>query len=154
MCHSRHVSGPVYKRIFSWLRSLNISLNFWNAIVNLSIFWSSLRNFVQPPLTQDSAVGIAIRCEWSVQGSNSSEGKRLSVLYTCSDRRWDPPSLLHNDCWGSFREVKRLRLGDDHPPPSSAEVNNYGSYTSSPTPCLHLRGDFYLHAFHTSPPMP
>jgi len=142
VCHSRHVSGPVYTRISSRLRSLNISLNFWNVTVNLSIFWSSLRNFLQLPLTQDSAVGIAIRCGWSVRGSNCSEGKRLSVLHTCPDRRWGPPSLLHNGCWGSFRGLKRLRLGDDHPPPSSTEVNNYGSYMSSPTLCLHLRGDF------------
>ena len=131
VCHSRHVSRPVYKRILSWLRSLNISLNFWNAILNLSIFWSSLRNFLQPPLTQDSAVGIAIRYGWAVRGSNSSDGKGLSVLPTCPDRRWGPPSLQHNGCCGSFQGVKRLRFGDDHPPPSRAEVNNYGSYTSS-----------------------
>jgi hypothetical protein len=33
---------------------------------------------------------------------------------------------------GSFPGVKRLRRGADHPPPSSAEVENEYSYTSTP----------------------
>jgi hypothetical protein len=37
--------------------------------------------------------------------------------------RWNPPSLLHMHT-GSFLGVKPLRLGINHPPPSSAKVHS------------------------------
>jgi hypothetical protein len=43
-----------------------------------------------------------------------------------------PPSCTVGT--GSFPGVKRLGRGADHPPPSSAEVENEESYTSFPPP--------------------
>jgi len=40
------------------------------------------------------------------------------------------PSLCCTGC--TFPQIKRQRREDDHSPPSSAEVSNVGSYTSSP----------------------
>jgi hypothetical protein len=66
---------------------------------------------------------------WTVQGSNPGGGE---IFRTRQDRPWGPPSLLYN----GYR-VKRPGRGADHPPPSSAEVTNEYSYTS--TPPLGLR---------------
>ena len=74
---------------------------------------------------------------WTVQGSNPGRGKRFFSSSESQDWLWDLPSLLFNGQWHSFLEVKWLRCDADHSPPSSAEVENKGSYTSTPSICLH-----------------
>jgi hypothetical protein len=53
-------------------------------------------------------------------------------------RLWGPPSLLSNGYEGAVPlRVKRLQREAGHSPPSSAEVKNAWSYTSTPTIRLH-----------------
>jgi hypothetical protein len=47
-------------------------------------------------------------------------------------RLWVPPSLLYNGCQGLSLGVKRPRREANHSTPSSAEVKNAWSYTSTP----------------------
>jgi hypothetical protein len=50
------------------------------------------------------------------------------------DKPWGPPSLLFNGHQGYLPSgVKRPGREADHSPPSSAEVKNAWSYTSTPT---------------------
>ena len=53
------------------------------------------------------------------------------------DRVWGPSSLAFNGYRGSFQGVKRLGRAVDHSPPSSAEVNNEWSCTSTDPIRLH-----------------
>ena len=57
---------------------------------------------------------------WTVRGSNPGKGE---VFRTRPDRPWGPPSLLYNGYRVPFPGVKRPERGVNHPPPSSAEVN-------------------------------
>jgi hypothetical protein len=51
----------------------------------------------------------------------------------CPDRFWGPPSLLSNEYQGALSlGVKRPEREAGHSPPSSAEVKNVWSYTSTP----------------------
>ena len=81
---------------------------------------------------RDSVVGRATR--YSVDGSNPDVGKTFTLLRTCPDRPWGPPSLLNNGYRDSFPGVKQLGR-DDHRPPSSAEIQH--TYT---VPSWHLTG--------------
>jgi len=74
---------------------------------------------------------------WMVQRSNPGGCK---TFRTCSDLPWDPPRLLYNR-YQAFPGVKRLGCGTDHPPPSSADVNERVElyfYTTSGSSWLHL----------------
>ena len=57
-----------------------------------------------------------------VQGSNPSGGGGSEIFCTRPDRPWGPPSLLYNGYRVSLLGVKRPGRGIDHPPPSSAKV--------------------------------
>ena len=74
---------------------------------------------------------------WTVWGSNPSRGKRFSLLQNRPDHFLGLRSLLFNECWCSFLEVKRPEHELDHSPPSSAEVKNKWSYNSYLPTCLH-----------------
>ena len=50
---------------------------------------------------------------------NPGRGK---IFRTRPDRRWGPPSLLYNGGGVSFQRERRPGRGVNHPPPSSAEV--------------------------------
>jgi hypothetical protein len=50
---------------------------------------------------------------------------------------WAPPSFLQNEYWGLFPVAKAAGREADHSPPSSAEVKNAWSYTSTPPIRLH-----------------
>jgi len=62
---------------------------------------------------------------------NPGEGK---IFCTCPDRNWGPPSLLDNGYCVPFLEAKWPGCGIDHPPPSSAKVNERAQlYLYSPS---------------------
>jgi hypothetical protein len=65
---------------------------------------------------------------WTVWGSNPGGGK---IFRTRPDWPWGPPSPCKMGT-GSFLGVKRPGCGADHPPPSTADVENEYSYTSTP----------------------
>jgi hypothetical protein len=64
----------------------------------------------------------------------------IFLFMTMSRRLWGPSSLQPPIQWvpgALFLAVKRPRLEADHSPPSSAEVKNAWSYTSTPPISLH-----------------
>jgi hypothetical protein len=58
--------------------------------------------------------------DWKGQGSNLDGGK---IFRARPERPWGPPSLLYNVYRVSFPGIKRPWRGVDHPPTSSAKVN-------------------------------
>jgi hypothetical protein len=60
-----------------------------------------------------------------------AEAKR-SPVKDRSDRLYDSPNLVVNGYGGTFRRVKWQQRKAGHSPPSSTEVKNEWSYTSSP----------------------
>jgi hypothetical protein len=68
----------------------------------------------------------------------------MSLFSKSPDRLWGPPSLLSDWYRCYFLGIKRPRRDVDHAPPSSTEVKNEWSYTSTPPTCLHdaHRGTF------------
>ena len=68
-----------------------------------------------------SSVGTATRYGPGGLGIESLWGGE--IFRSSPDGPWDPPSLLYNGYRLSFPGVKRPGRGVDHPPPSSAEVN-------------------------------
>jgi hypothetical protein len=69
-------------------------------------------------------------------GFYSWQEPEIFLFSELSDRLWGPPSLLFSRYRSSFAGVKWPGLEVDHCPPSSAEVKNEWSYTSSPSVCL------------------
>jgi len=65
---------------------------------------------------------------WTVRGLNPG-GARFSAR---PDRPWPPPSLLYNVYRLSLGGKERAGRDADHSPPSSAEVLEEQSYTSTP----------------------
>ena len=73
-------------------------------------------------LGQDSVVVDIASCQWSgCTQDHIVEG--CKVFCTHPDWPWGQPSLLYNGYRVSFAGVSRQGCGIDHPPPSSAEVN-------------------------------
>jgi hypothetical protein len=89
-------------------------------------------------------VGIRKNLEGKGKGKRWATGWTIGVLGLDSrrgrpERLWGPPSLLSNGYQeGLSLGAKRPGREADHSPPSSAEVKNAWSYTS--TPPLHLHG--------------
>jgi hypothetical protein len=69
--------------------------------------------------------------------------KMGKIFHTHPDQLCSPPSLLYNGYWVFARGggLKQLGCGFDHLSPSSAEVKERASYTS--TPPLGLHGLFW-----------
>jgi hypothetical protein len=66
----------------------------------------------------------------SVKGSDShTSGARYPL--------WGPLSLLFSGCLESFPQLRRPRSENDLPSPTSAEIKNEWSYTSTAPTCLH-----------------
>ena len=57
---------------------------------------------------------------WTVQGTNPGEGVRLFALVQTGPGAH--PAYYTMGTWPSFQGVKRTGSGVNHPPPSSAEV--------------------------------
>ena len=82
----------------------------------------------------DSSVSV-VKC-WTIWGSNSGTGKRLSSAKR-TDRLCEPSCLVFDGYKVYFPGVKRPGRETDHLPTSSSEVKNEWSYTSTPPICLH-----------------
>jgi hypothetical protein len=74
---------------------------------------------------------LTLSCVWAPFGWRWISACRADVL-------WGPSSLLFNGHWRSLPVVKRSGRGVNHWPPSSADVKNEWSCTSSP--CIRFRG--------------
>jgi hypothetical protein len=59
----------------------------------------------------------------------------------CPNWLWGPPSLLFNGCEAFFPHGNWWKCEVDHSLPSSAEVRNEWSYTSTPPIFLHIERD-------------
>jgi hypothetical protein len=66
---------------------------------------------------------------WTVRGSNSGGGGE--IFHTCPDLSWGPPSLLYNGYRVFPGGKERPGRDADYSPPSSAEVLEEESYTST-----------------------
>jgi len=70
---------------------------------------------------------------------------RKELFSELPDRPWSPsPSLLFNEYQGSLPEIQRLRPEADHLHPSSANVKNEWSYTSTPPINLHGTDRYFI----------
>jgi len=86
--------------------------------------------------SRDSAAGVMTRLQTGrFGGSNSGRGGFFSSKRP--DRFWSPTVFLFSWYRVSFWGVKRSERGVDHSCPSSAEVKNEWSYTSTSPTCLH-----------------
>ena len=74
---------------------------------------------------------------WTVRDSNAGVNKKFCFTPKFPYRIWGSTSLLFHGYGWSFPEVERPGCEYDHLPPSSTEVKNKWSYTSSPTICFH-----------------
>jgi hypothetical protein len=79
-----------------------------------------------------------------VQGLDPGRGKRFVCSPKRADRLLGPLSLLLNGYRGSVPRVKWPGSEVYHSLPSSAEVKNEWSYTSTPPTCLHGVELFHL----------
>ena len=68
----------------------------------------------------DSVVGIATH--YSLDGPGIASWWGRNNFHARPDRLWGPPSFLYNGYQVSSQGVKWLGCGADHPPPSSAKV--------------------------------
>jgi hypothetical protein len=73
---------------------------------------------------------------WTICGSNSLIGKKMSSSSQRPDRLWGPSSFLFNG-YLSFPGVRRLGHEADHSPPFGDDVRNTWSCTPTPPSCLH-----------------
>jgi hypothetical protein len=85
------------------------------------------------------------------RGSSPGRGSEFFSSPPRPDRLWGPPILLSNGYKGFFfLGLRRPGCGALHSSPSSAEVKNAWSYTSTPPICLHgvvlseAQGQLYL----------
>jgi len=62
---------------------------------------------------------------WKIPGSNPGRKKRLSLLHTC------PEAKSAMGTWALCQAVKRPRRGVGYRPPSTVELNNDWSDTST-----------------------
>jgi hypothetical protein len=111
-----------------------------SVFLHFSVEMKTAQSFVFFPLTLIGRDCIVIT-GWMVRDSNPSEGKRFSLLQTCQDWPWGPPSLC-SGYRGSFLGVKWSGCSIDHPPPSSTKIENGWSCTSTSPLCLlwHITG--------------
>jgi hypothetical protein len=72
---------------------------------------------------------------WTIRGSSRGRGKKFSTSPKCAERFWGLPSLLFNGYQRCFPGVRHLRPVADHLLPSSAEVKN--GWSSSSTCPIH-----------------
>ena len=70
-------------------------------------------------VTIDSYSVRRLATGWEVRGSNPGGDE---IFRICRYGPWGPPSLLYNGYQASFKGVKRVGRGVDHPPPSPAEI--------------------------------
>jgi hypothetical protein len=82
--------------------------------------------------------GIALGYELDVRGFESRQRLGIFLYITASRLSLGPTQPPVQWVTGTLPlEVKRPGREADHSPPSSAEVKNAWSYTSTPTICLH-----------------
>jgi hypothetical protein len=72
-------------------------------------------------------------------GFECHQGQSSPCSSTRPNQLWGPPSLLLNRYRGSFPRIKRLKHEADHSSPTSTEVYNEWSYTSTPNTGMFAR---------------
>ena len=83
-----------------------------------------------------------------------AEARGFSLAQNRPDRLWGAPSLLLSGHPGSFQGVKRMGRDVNPSPPSSAEVKNEWSYTSTAPTGLHgVERSNFPFIFFVSPPV-
>jgi hypothetical protein len=82
---------------------------------------------------------------WTIRGSNPGRGQRFPFFKNRPEHLWRPFSLLFSGYRFCILGLKRPRPDVDRSPPSSAEVENKWSHTSTPHRPIRLhstnRGD-------------
>jgi hypothetical protein len=83
--------------------------------------------------SQDSSVSVVTKLN-GLDDQESAPGRVRDFfsLPPCRDWRWGPASLLWNEYQALSPELKQPGHEADHSPPSSAEVKDARSYTSTP----------------------
>lgn len=66
-------------------------------------------------LKVNTEILVAATMDWTVRGSNPFTNE---IFLTRTDRYWDPHFFLYNGHRVSSPEVKQLRVGVNHPPPT------------------------------------
>jgi hypothetical protein len=90
--------------------------------------------------------------DWMIGSSTPGRSWEFFSSPPRPDRLRGPHSLLYDGYAGSFSGVKRPGLDADHSSPSSSEVKNARSYTS--TPPIRLHGLMLSRCAGTTLPLP
>jgi hypothetical protein len=87
---------------------------------------------LQKPKSHRDSVGGIVTRQSTYCGSILGKGKRFFASPKHPNQLWDSPRLLFNGSWGIFPwKWSSWHYQADHSPPSSAQVKNNGSCTST-----------------------
>jgi hypothetical protein len=90
-------------------------------------------------------VDYVTRC--TIRGSNSSRKIEIFIFSELPRPAMGPPSFLLNEYRAYFSAVKRAGCVEYHSPPSTAQIKNEWSYSSTPNIRLHSVYRYNIHIF-------
>jgi hypothetical protein len=82
---------------------------------------------------------------YTIRGSNSSRNTEIFIFSKAPRPTMGPPSFLLNEYRDYFSAVKWAESVEYHSPPSTAQIKNEWSYSSTPNICLHSVGRYNCH---------